>query len=139
MILVSACLAGMKTRYDGGSRPDAAIMSMVKSGEAVPVCPEILGGLSTPREPASVQSGCGWDVLKGKSCVLTDTGRDVTREFMKGAEIVLEIAIAVGARQAIFKSKSSSCGSGKREEDGVTTALLKQNGIEVLSDREFHE
>jgi uncharacterized protein YbbK (DUF523 family) len=139
MILVSACLADMKTRYDGDSRPDDTIIRMVTAGEAIPVCPEILGGLQTPREAADIEPGCGWDVLEGKSNVTTDSGKDVTREFLRGAEIVLELASSVGAKRAILKSKSASCGCGRREEDGVTAALLKKNGIEVLSEIDINE
>jgi len=139
MILVSACLAGMKTRYDGDSRPDDTIIKMVTAGEALPVCPEILGGLQTLREATDIEPGCGWDVLEGKSKVITDSGKDVTLEFVRGAEIVLELASSVGAKKAILKSKSSSCGCGRREQDGVTAALLKKNGIEVLSETDLNE
>ena len=134
MKLVSACLAGVKCRWDGDSRPSEKIMEMVRKGEAVPVCPEQLGGLATPRPAA--------EIINGKA--ITTDGRNVTREFQKGAEETLEIARLAGCKEAILKSKSPSCGSGEiydgtfsgklAKGDGITTALLKRNGIMVCTE-----
>jgi uncharacterized protein YbbK (DUF523 family) len=136
LIIVSACLANIKTRYDGTSQPNEDVQRLVLAGEAIPVCPELLGGLPIPREATKIDSGGGWRILDKESRVLTESGADVTSEFILGAERVLKLAIAVGASRAILKSNSPSCGSGSREDDGVTTALLKKNGIEVLSEKQ---
>ncbi|MFQ6103458.1 MAG: DUF523 domain-containing protein [Candidatus Glassbacteria bacterium] len=137
MILVSSCLAGMKTRYDGMSCPHENIVRLVKSGGAVAVCPEILGGLSIPREAAEIDTGSGWNVLEGKAKVYTLSGKDVTHMFTSGAGKVLGLARALGVCRAVLKSDSPSCGSGGKGQDGVTTALLKKNGIEVVTEEEF--
>jgi uncharacterized protein YbbK (DUF523 family) len=138
VILVSACLADMKTRYDGDSRTDDLIRNMVMAGEAVPVCPELLGGLPVPREEADIVKGSGWDVLGGNARVLTRGGIDVTSHFVRGAQHVIALAASLGVTKAVLKSHSPSCGSGVESEDGVTAALLKQHGIEVMTEEEFH-
>lgn len=122
MILVSACLVGVRCRYDGGKREiPAKIRKLRDRGKClIPVCPEQLGGLSTPR-PKSCLS---WD--GAKPTVIDEEGRDVTSAFLKGAEETLRIARLTGAKRAIFKSGSPSCG-----EDGITTRFLRKEGIEV--------
>jgi len=137
MKLVSACLAGMKTRYDGKAKPHPKVMEMVRKGEAVPVCPEQLGGLTTPRPAA--------EIINGR--VFNCEGRDVTEALAKGAEKGLEIAKKAGCREAILASRSSSCGCGEiydgtfsgkiRKGDGVFAALLKKNGIKVKTEKEI--
>jgi len=139
MILVSACLADMRTRYDGDSLPDDEIRRLVIMGQALPVCPEILGGLAIPREPAEISVGGGWGVIEGKTRVYDVDGVDVTAAFIRGAVRVLALARAIGAKKAVLKSNSPSCGSGKRNDDGVTAAILKKNGIEVISEIQFKE
>lgn len=138
MVIVSACLAGASCRYDGKSCADAEVMSLVEKGAAFPVCPEQLGGLPTPREPAEIQGGQGKDVLEGKAIVLDRTGRDATSNFLRGAAEVLRLAKLVGAKEAILKAESPSCGCGiiitqgkPRAGDGVTASLLRQHGIIV--------
>jgi uncharacterized protein YbbK (DUF523 family) len=135
-IIVSACLVGEKCRYDGKSKPNAKIIKLAKENKAIPVCPEVLGGLPTPRARAEIESGDGVSVLKGKSRIINSSGEDVTEEYIKGAYEVLEIVRKENVTRAILKSKSPSCGvtivnkfgqsvSGM----GVTAALLKKNGI----------
>ncbi|MFN2526808.1 MAG: DUF523 domain-containing protein [Actinomycetota bacterium] len=143
-VLVSACLAGCKCRYDGSSNPDGRIGRLVADGRAVLVCPEEDGGLGTPRPRAEIVGGSGEDVLAGRARVMTVEGRDVTAEYVRGAERALEAARRAGARVAILKARSPSCGKGeiydgafeggRRAGNGVTVALLEQAGIEVLSD-----
>jgi uncharacterized protein YbbK (DUF523 family) len=133
MKLVSACLAGVRCRWDGNSRPSKAVIAMVKNGEAIPVCPEQLGGLETPRPAA--------EIIGGR--VFSSDGVDVTDAFEKGAEEALRIARAYECKEAILKSKSPSCGSGEIYDgtfsgklvkgDGITAALLKKNGIMVCT------
>jgi len=141
MIIVSACLAGKPCRYDGKAKPNDEIVALYQRGEAVLVCPEEMGGLITPRVPSEIEFGTGEDVLMGNARVIAKDGRDVTEEFVLGAQKTLYAARSCGAKRAILKAKSPSCGcgtiydgtfSGKlREGDGVTAALLKQNGIVV--------
>lgn len=123
MILVSACLAGIPCRYNGTAKPDSRIIEMVRAGIAIPVCPEQLGGLTTPRIPA--------DITGEK--VVSKNGVDVTAEFNKGAQITLEIAKLYDCREAILKSRSPSCG----KIDGITAKLLKKNGIIVKTEEEL--
>jgi uncharacterized protein YbbK (DUF523 family) len=142
MKLVSACLAGVHCRYDGQARGREEIIALLKAGEARAFCPEALGGLKIPREPSEIIGGDGYDVLDGKAKVFSRDGRDVTAEFIRGAEAVLELCRKLGAEEALLKSKSPSCGSGKicdgtftgtlRPGDGVTAALLKRNHIKVV-------
>jgi len=125
--LVSACLAGMACRYDGGSRPHPEVRELLRRGLALPVCPEQLGGLPTPRPPASVRDGDGEDVLDGRARVVTNDGRqDVTEAFIRGAEQTLHLARLAGARRALFQARSPSCG-----DHGVTAALLRRAGLTV--------
>lgn len=149
MILVSACLAGVECRYDGRHNLVNTVELLVKKGKAVLVCPEQLGGLSTPRLPAEIVGGTGDDVLDGRARVVDIKGNDVTDQFLKGAEQTLKIAQFYGATKAVLKESSPSCGSnmiydgtfkGKKMDGfGVTTALLRRHGIEVISEKELHE
>ncbi len=132
-VIVSACLAGLNCRYDGDNKKRNDIVEMVKRGEAIPVCPEQLGGLSTPREPAEAVG----------DQILTVNGRDVTFEYQKGAQEALLIAELTGATEALLKSKSPMCGAGSvydgsfsgkmKEDDGIFTKLLKKSSIKVTS------
>lgn len=148
MILISACLAGLATTYDGRDNYREDIYGLLNEGKAALVCPEQLGGLPTPRPPAEIVGGNGGDVLDGTAKVLTSGGRDVTAEFIQGAEQTLKIAQAVNAKYAVLKESSPSCGSGliydgtysktKRPGFGVTSALLRRHGIEVYSEANVH-
>lgn len=125
MILISACLIGNHCRYDGGGfdrYPDLA--RLVEEGKAVPVCPEQLGGLPTPRPPAELQGGDGKDVLAGKARITREDGQDVTEAFLAGARETVEIARRYGATSAILKARSPSCG-GKQVYDGSFSGALK--------------
>jgi len=143
MIVVSACLAGEKCRYDGGSSPDKDIIKLVKSGEAISICPEEEGGLSSPRAPAEISGGDGYDVLDGKARVINIEGKDMTEDFIRGAERTLETAKKHGIKKAVLKKRSPSCGMCEiydgnfrcelKKGDGVTAALLMRNGIEVFN------
>ncbi|WP_432735151.1 DUF523 domain-containing protein [Maridesulfovibrio sp. FT414] len=131
MYIVSGCLAGLCCRYDGRDNADERVMGLVREGRAVPVCPEQLGGLPTPRPACEIVS----------NRVLTEKGVDVTDNFLRGAEECLKLAKMVGARKAILKARSPSCGSGMVydgtfssklvEGDGLFAAILKREGIEV--------
>jgi uncharacterized protein YbbK (DUF523 family) len=144
MKLISACLVGCHCRYDGKDNLVDRYQEMVEKGEAVFVCPEQLGGLSTPRPPAEIVGGTGEDVLDGRARVITKDGVDVTEQFLKGAQEALRMARLVKAEEAILKERSPSCGSAliydgtysgsKIPGDGVTAALLKRHGIKVYSE-----
>lgn len=133
-ILVSACLLGLPCRYDGSGKAVKAILALAERHDLVPVCPEQLGGLPTPRPPAEI----------GGKSVVTRDGQDVTAPFARGAAMALDIARLCGCTHAILKQRSPSCGSAQvydgsfsgtlRQGEGVTAALLRQNGICVVDE-----
>ena len=135
-VLVSACLLGCPCRYDGKSKPCEAVLALMDKHTLIPVCPEQMGGLATPRPPAECQNGG----------VFTESGTDVTAQYQRGAEEALRLAKLYGCTHAILKERSPSCGSGGIYDgsfsralipgDGVTAALLKQNGITVFGESE---
>ena len=135
--VVSACLAGESCRYDGGCSPCPAVQALVRTGQALPVCPEVLGGLPTPRVPSEIRGGR----------VVAKDGTDVTGAFTCGAEEALRLALENGCTAAILKARSPSCGSGEIYDgsftgtlipgDGVTAALLKQQGLQVITEEEL--
>ncbi len=141
MDIASACLAGIKCRYDGEAREDETIKKMYEQGLVKAVCPEMLAKLPAPRCPSEIVDGDGGDVLAGRARVMAQDGGDRTAEFLMGAQKTLELAEKCGAARAYLKSKSPSCGCGRiydgtfsgrlRGGDGVTAALLKKHGIEV--------
>ncbi|TKB23808.1 DUF523 domain-containing protein [Desulfopila sp. IMCC35006] len=125
--LVSACLLGLCTRYDGRAKTDHQCLAAITGTICIPVCPEQLGGLPTPREAADIVGGDGTSVLAGTAGVLTKSGIDLTAEFIRGAEQVLQIATSQNVRRAFLKARSPSCAiTGKI---GVTAALLRSAGI----------
>lgn len=138
MILVSACLAGAPTRWDGRACPEGRVLQLLARGSALPLCPEQLGGLPTPRPKASFERGDGRAVLEGRGRVLADGGEDLTEALLKGARAVLELAQRAGCRKAILREGSPSCGlrrihtaGGEAPGKGVLTALLEREGFEV--------
>jgi len=147
MKIVSACLVGVNCRHDGKNSLDSKVFKMFKKGDLIPLCPEQLGGLPTPREIQEIAGGTGKDVLNGKAKVLTNSGSDVTENFIRGAEEMLMIAKSLGIKEAILKSKSPACGCGKiydgtfsgklKEGDGVTAAILKGNSVKVTTEKDI--
>jgi len=127
--LVSACLLGLKTRYDGRVLSSSACRKALEGIISIPVCPEQLGGLPTPRVAADLEGGDGHDVLAGRGRVITSDGQDVTQSFILGARQVLLIAGQYTAEGVILKARSPSC--GLRPRIGVTAALLQEEGDEV--------
>lgn len=138
-ILVSACLLGVRCRYDGGGELCPGLSRLMERHHLVPVCPEIFGGLSTPRCPAERQG----------EQVITRDGADVTAQYQKGAKETLRLARLYECPLAILKERSPSCGCGqiydgsfsgrKVPGDGMTAALLKENGIAVAGETVFEE
>lgn len=125
--LVSACLTGLCTRYDGGCKPDRQCMQKLKGNTWIPLCPEQLGGLATPRPPAALVGGNGHDVLAGRAAVVDKNGCDVSAQFIRGARQVLAVARAQHITTALLKARSPSCGLNTIV--GVTAALLLENSI----------
>lgn len=131
-LLVSACLLGVNCKYSGGNNFDPAVEALMERFELVPVCPEQLGGLPTPRVPAE-RIGEG---------VFNRDGADVTREYRLGAEKTLDIALQSGIKRAVLQERSPSCGCGTIYDGsftgtlvpgmGVTAQLLANNGIKVF-------
>ncbi len=147
--LISACLLGMRTTYDDSSRPQPHLIELAARGRIVPLCPEVAGGLPTPRPPAEIVGGDGHAVLDGQARVLTRDGDDVSAAFIAGAQVALETARRFGIKTAIMQARSPSCGHcqihdgnfGGRLVDGqgVAAALLTRHGVRVLSPNEFQE
>jgi uncharacterized protein YbbK (DUF523 family) len=131
-ILVSACLLGLKTRYDGEAAPSPRVIALCRERSFLAVCPEQLGGLSTPRDPSDLVGGGGEAVLRGAARVLSrPEGKDVTAAFLRGAREAAALVEAFGIREAYLKTRSPSCGVGGASVpggtvlgDGVLAALL---------------
>jgi len=149
-VLVSRCLLGHRVRYDGGaSGPYGQLARWQDEGRIIALCPEVAGGLPTPRAPAEIPGGQGLDVLNGKAPVITSEGEDVTAAFMDGAQQALALVNRHGIRIAILKANSPSCGnvqtydgsfSGvKVEGQGVTAALLAGAGVQVFSELQLDD
>lgn len=147
-ILVSRCLLGHRVRYDGGAHGPFDLLGVWQSeGRIVPLCPEVAGGLPTPRPPAEIPGGQGGAVLDGRVAVVTVGGEDVTAAFVAGAEAALELIARHGIRLAVLKARSPSCGnlenydgsfSGTRVAgEGVTAAALKRAGVAVFNETEL--
>jgi uncharacterized protein YbbK (DUF523 family) len=143
-IVVSACLAGVACTHEAEAKTREWAVSLVASRRAVLVCPEVAGGLPIPRPAAEIVDGDGADVVAGRAHVVSEDGDDVTENYLAGARIATEAACAAGARLAVLKARSPSCGCGGiygggfngelRAGDGVTAAMLKGEDIEVVSD-----
>lgn len=139
-ILVSACLLGVNCTYKGTSKEQEALLHMLKEGKhtLIPICPEQLGGMSTPRFPSE---------RKGEQ-VISCEGKDVTEVFRKGASEALRLAQLYDCKVAILKERSPSCGSGQIydgtftgnliEGDGVTAELLKKYGMQIIGETELN-
>jgi uncharacterized protein YbbK (DUF523 family) len=150
-ILVSACLLGRPVRYDGAAKPvaDDLFARWRAEGRLVPFCPEVSGGLAVPRPAAEIvpAAGGGAAVLAGTARVLTGAGDDVTDAFLRGARLALDCARRAGARIALLKEGSPSCGVHRIHDgtfqgrsiagDGVTAALLTREGIEVFTESDL--
>ncbi|HBF42815.1 MAG TPA: DUF523 domain-containing protein [Desulfobacteraceae bacterium] len=137
--MISACLLGIHCRYDGQSSPCTKLIDLVATFPFVPFCPEQLGGLATPRSPADIRGGDGYDVLSGSARVINTDGKDVTEAFKKGALEALRLAQLTSAEIAIMKDKSPSCGLRTPYCEnpsgfgiGITAALLKSHDIRIF-------
>ena len=139
MKIVSACLAGVKCRYNGSSCDNKQVIELVKQGKVILVCPEQLAGLTTPRPPVEIKN----------NKVFTKDKKDLTRDFQKGAEEALKIVKLYNCKEAILKAKSPSCGCGKIYDgnftgklidgNGVFTKLLKKQGIKTITEEDLQD
>ena len=135
-LLVSACLLGLACRYDGKEK-EIDLSELAEKYEIVPFCPEIYGGLATPREGAEIVG----------ERVLTKDGRDVTREYEKGAREAVKLVLTLGIKKALLKERSPSCGTGEiydgtfenalKKGFGITAARLSENGVELFGESEI--
>jgi len=141
MIVISSCLVGKKCRYNGSHSLNQALLDSL-GGEYIDLCPEILGGLKTPRKPCEIIGGEGKDVLRGVARIVDCNGVDVTDKMLLGAERALDICKAKNVTKAYLKQNSPSCGFGRiydgsfssvvREGNGVFAELLRWSGVEVV-------
>ncbi|MBS3815845.1 MAG: DUF523 domain-containing protein [Hadesarchaea archaeon] len=138
----------MNCRYDGENNLSEELMSSDNDEILIPVCPEQLGGLSTPRKPMRVIGGGGSEVLDGEAKVINRDEEDVTENLVKGAQETLKIVKSLNIEEAILKARSPSCGFGEIHGDspekdnlikgnGVTAALLKRNGIKIITEEDL--
>ena len=136
-LLISACLVGKNTKYSGGNNLTSFLAELEERFEFYLICPEVMGGLPTPRDPSEQKDGK----------VFSNQGRDVTFEFETGAQLALDIALKNNIRLALLKESSPSCGSKsiydgtfsgrKIEGEGVAAKLLREHGIEIYSEKEI--
>jgi len=135
--LCSACLLGINSKYDGLTRTDKKVLKLAEEEILIPVCPETLGGCPTPREDSEMRN----------NRIITVSGKDETKLYTLGAKEVLKIAKLYGIKEAILKQRSPSCGSGQIYDgtfskkiikgDGICAALLKKNGVKVVSEEDL--
>jgi len=145
-IIVSSCLIGKRCAYDGKIRENSLVKKLCADFGCIDICPEMAGGLTSPREANEIDSGSGEDVIDGKARVVSLSGKCNTERFVKGARIALKCALLAGVSIAVLKQKSPSCGKGQiysgkfngvlRNGNGVTAALLLRRGIRVFTETE---
>ncbi len=138
-VIVSACLLGANCRYDGGTKYHPELLSKLEGECLIPVCPEQLGGLGTPRPSAEIVEGSGPDVLEGRSRVVNHEGQDVTENYLRGAREVTSLARLLDVKCACLKELSPACGvkyikRGDRRVPGmgVAAAALVGQGVKLV-------
>lgn len=141
MIFVSACLSGINCKYNGGNNYNEKVFNLIKEGKAIPICPEQLGGLKTPRNSAEIK------VINKKKYVVDKDGNDYTSQFEKGAQEVINLAKKLNVTQMVLQPRSPSCGVGKVysgnfdgkliDGNGVLAELCVKNGIEVINSEDL--
>ncbi len=146
-ILASACLLGRACRYDGGCCRNEKVTFALAGRDVLAICPESLGGLGVPRAPAEIAGGDGGDVLAGRARVIDREGTDRTAAFLRGARAVLALARERGAKAAVLKERSPSCGVHRIHDGsfsgrtipgrGVAAALLAEAGLTLWSEEDL--
>jgi len=149
MLLVSSCLLGVNAKYNGSSNRCPEVLTLAARVPLVPVCPEQLGGLATPRPAAEILGGDGSGVLAGKARVLTACGEDRSGAFIRGAKESLFLAKTLGVKAALLKARSPSCGNEEiydgsfkgctQKGAGVTAAMLAAAGIRVFNETQLDD
>lgn len=144
VLIVSACLLGINCKYSGSNNLNEKVKELCSKMNVIPICPEQLGGMATPRKPAEIKAGSGKEVLDGKARVFDKDGIDVTEYYISGAKEALKIVKMFNAKKAILRANSPSCGCGtiydgtftgkKINGNGVTAELFKKNGIEAVNE-----
>lgn len=149
-ILVSACFLGINCKYSGGNNDNLEVAKLLQDYNVIPVCPEQLGGLQTPRPAAEIRNGTGEDIIHGRGSakIVNAEGKDVTSSFIRGAREVLKLAKLYDCKIAVLKARSPSCGCGSiydgtfsgklREGNGVCAQLLLENGVRVINEEELY-
>ena len=147
--LISACLAGFNCKYNGKNNLNPKIRDLFDRGSSLAVCPEVMGGLLTPRPPAEIIGGDGAAVLRKKAKVINAIGKDVTKECLRGSTAVVRLAKRYGVRKAILKSNSPCCGTDRiydgtftcslKPGKGILAAALIKSGVKVCSDKNVIE
>ena len=137
VILVSACLLGHNCKYNGKNNKNEKVLDYIKNKHVIPICPEVFGGLTIPRLPSEIKD----------NKVINKTGKDVSDNFIRGANKTLEIAKKLNVKKALLKQNSPSCGCGRIYDgsftntiingDGITTRILKENNIEVITEEDL--
>jgi len=145
-VVISACLAGVACTHEAEAKTREWALQLEAEGRAILVCPEVAGGLPIPRPAAEIVDGDGTDVLEGRARVVSENGDDLTQNYLVGARNAFDAGRAAGARLAILKARSPSCGCGEihdgtfegglKQGDGVTAAMFKRDGIDVVSDED---
>lgn len=140
-ILVSACLCGEKCRYNDSSVSNN-VVDTLEQKNIIKICPELLGGLLIPREPCEIVGGTANDVIRGNAKILGLSGKNYTKQYMRGVKEVIHITKKNNAKMAVLKQKSPSCGYGKVyngefsgkiiEENGILAEELLKMGIEII-------
>lgn len=141
MVLISACIAGVKCRYNASSSYNQKLLENIND-KYIHICPEVLAGFETPRKPCEIYGGSGEDVLAGNAKIIDKDGTDITCRMLTGAKKALEMCLSNGVTKAYLQGRSPTCGSGRIYDgsfsstiikgNGIFTALLVQNGIEVI-------
>jgi uncharacterized protein YbbK (DUF523 family) len=149
MVIICACLLGLNAKYVGKSNANALIQKYSSDGKFIPVCPEQLGSLPTPRSPVEIIGGTGQDVLLGRCVAQGHRGEIVTTQFIQGAREVLKIVRIFKVTASILKERSPSCGVNHIYDgsfthrlmpgQGVTAALLKESNISIYSEEGLTE
>lgn len=144
--MISACLLGLNSKYNAGSNKLPYIGEIAKKALLIPVCPEQLGGLPTPRPSCEICGGDGRDVLTGRARVCAKSGEDCSAAFIRGGRETLLLAKTLGAEAALLKARSPSCGFGEiydgtflgkiKAGAGVTAAILTDNGLPVFTEED---
>ena len=132
MILVSACLLGECCKYSGGHNRSQAVIDYLQGHEYLTICPEVFGGLPTPRPPAEIVGGTAKDIIDGRAQIYNNQGQDVTASFLADAFKVAKMASEYQAKAAILQDRSPSCGVNKVYDGSFTGCLKPGMGVTAL-------